>query len=152
MKIIKALVTVLTLSMMLIPIANAKPSKGLFRKWKSGTLNCHAVLWYSSSSSSTSDSCDHIMFIVQNKKEEIHNFVDANYDSLMEDMSRGEGSFVNDYALILGCSDTAHFSQITKENFSSIYSGSRDPQVILNNTLSTMGANSKLRESCQLAI
>ncbi len=153
MQYIKTLVIALVLSVLITPLAQAKnQSKGLFRKWKSGTLNCHAVLWYTSSSSSSSDSCDHVMFIIQNKKEEVRTFVDTNFDNLMEDMSRGEGQFVNDYAMIMGCTNHSQFTKTVKTNFTNIYNGSRDPQVILNNTIKVVGNQPELASSCQPVI
>ncbi|MCB0349543.1 MAG: DUF3015 family protein [Bdellovibrionales bacterium] len=150
---IKTLVIALSMLIGMASLAEAKnQSKGLFRKWKSGTLNCHAVLWYTSSSSSTSDSCDHVMFIIQNKKDEIRHYVDTNYDNLMEDMSRGEGQFVNDYAMILGCPNHSQFSKTVQGKFTKIYSGDRDPQSVLNNTIEVMGQSSELKNSCQPVI
>jgi hypothetical protein len=65
--------------------------------------------------------CDHHS-IVNNDKKDIH-FAEANYHSLMIEMAKGQGEFLNGFAMTLGCgpSEASQFAEISQKNYDRLF-------------------------------
>lgn len=139
----------------------AEPSHAILKRpwaWTTighkGKIGCNFIGWYTFSASTSSESCDLIVPLVKDEKQELERFVNINHDRLMEEMSQGQGAVLADYAVLMGCSRDSvdQFSKAAQENFSTIFSGSGQAADILQNTRKTLQQNRDLRDKCTLPL
>ncbi|EQA45666.1 PF11220 family protein [Leptospira broomii serovar Hurstbridge str. 5399] len=90
--------------------------------------------------------------IVQTEKaQEI--FVHMNYESLEQEIAKGQGEKLSNLASLFGCpKDSKRFQEVAKENYSRIFTSAslKDPSLVLTNLRSQVGSDLELKNSCKI--
>lgn len=85
--------------------------------------------------------CDHHS-IVSKDKQDIH-YAEANFESLMVDMAKGNGAYLQGFAMVMGCNanEAAAFSQVSQKNYDQFFPNSgTTPNELVNSVRDTVGA------------
>ena len=81
----------------------------------------------------------------------IRNFIEANYDSLVTDMAKGQGDSIKTLSGFYGC-DTNLFANEMKANYEHITPAMENATKVMVNINTAIENNSELFESCTHAI
>lgn len=112
--------------------------------------HCHAVGWYSSSSSTSSPSCKYIFWIVKDDQNKLNQFVDQNYARLQEEASKGDGAVLNDYVSLMGCNaPTQSMQKALQRNYQQVFSGGKES--VVQKTTQMIEVDSELATVCNVA-
>jgi hypothetical protein len=144
--------TVILASFLTVPaMANTPKTHSWFHK--TGVWNCPAITYYTSmstSSSTSSDSCQNVTWIVENKKQEQKRFADANYALLEQEVSQGQGVHIEDYAKLMGCGNSSTaLGHALRQNFDQVFSPDSSTQTLLEQTEILIHTNSELSTACR---
>lgn len=75
-------------------------------------------------------------------------FAVNNYDSLVVEMSKGRGEFLNGFAQALGCTDSAEFGAFVQDHYETILNESSDGGISLYRAVRTQLQTSPLATRC----
>lgn len=85
--------------------------------------------------------------IALKEKEQIF-YVELNYESLREELARGQGDHLEAFAGLLGCA-TSEMAEVSRRNFSEIAPQGAKPIEFLENTKKILRANPQTGLSCR---
>jgi hypothetical protein len=77
----------------------------------------------------------------------IKNFIEANYESLITDMAKGNGDSIKTLSSMYGC-DSQKFSETMKQNYSKISSNSTDATYVMVNINNLISDSPALYSNC----
>jgi hypothetical protein len=69
------------------------------------------------------------------------NYVATNYESLKVEMAEGSGEFLQSFASVMGCTDSAAFGKMTQKNYRTIVGEGNSSTAIFNNVKSELKKN-----------
>lgn len=97
---------------------------------------------------SGTSNCDGGLFA--KAKQEQQMFANVNYDSLKQEMARGEGEKLEALAALMGCraENTGAFAQLTQQNYSVIFAGDVTSDVLVERVSSIAANDAQLAASC----
>jgi hypothetical protein len=85
------------------------------------------------------------------REKAVEHFVEANYNSLMIDMAKGEGEYVSALGYVMGCGPdhVGSFSDMTQKHYGDIFtSDAVGPQQLIQNLKGQIRSDSKLAQGC----
>jgi hypothetical protein len=85
------------------------------------------------------------------KTAKIKNFIEANYESLITDMAKGNGESLTTLSSLYGCNKTK-FSQAVKTNYSVIAPAKTDATFVMVNINNVITDTPSLNSSCHNAL
>ncbi len=82
------------------------------------------------------------------KKQEV--FVASNFENISENMAQGKGEYLAGYAKTFGCSSESvkGFSELTQQNFESIFSENGTATEVIQNTKDILALNPQISGNC----
>lgn len=112
--------------------------------------HCHAVGWYSSSSSTSSPSCKYIFWIVKDDQNKLNQFVDQNYAKLQEEASKGDGTILNDYVSLMGCAaQNQSMQKALQRNYQHVFGAGKES--VVQKTTQMIEVDPELATACNVA-
>ncbi|HLG20337.1 MAG TPA: DUF3015 family protein [Bdellovibrionota bacterium] len=76
------------------------------------------------------------------KQQEV--FVSMNFETLTNEMSRGQGETLAAFSHLLGCQDSAQFGKFTQSKFDSVFSKAETPEELLGAVKGEVASNAEL--------
>lgn len=88
--------------------------------------------------------------LVSKARQEQQMFAQANYDSLKQEMARGEGEKLENLAALMGCraESTDAFASLAQKNYSVIFAGDVASDVLVDRVSSVASSDASLASSC----
>lgn len=114
---------------------------------RKGKTTCSPTVFTTSSSTVK---CDKIKFSVENLPEDQLMFMVSGYSIIAEEVSKGQGEYLNALSALLNCEDATLLTQTLQSRYSAIFTGEKDPVQSLGKIHTLVKDTPLLQQSCTL--